>query len=180
MMSFMIADKPAFADISGYNVQEWVDEERGVKIQFAYDPELPIIDAFTELRFSVQDVNSGEHLKDFKASVVVSKAGGERLFKFDNIPVNDGHFSVKYNFPDDGTHAVLLRLESNGELLSLASFSVFVPHQSPPSILDPFPKKPGQTEDDPNVVVSKILMVLLPVAAVVSIIIVLKKNKSRI
>lgn len=84
---------------------------------------MPIIDAFTELGFSVQDLHSGEHLKDLTANVVVSTVGGERLFKFDNVSVSDGHFSVKYNFPDDGTHAVLLRLESDGELLTLASFT---------------------------------------------------------
>jgi len=40
---------------------------------------------------------------------------------------------VKYIFPDDGTHQVILRVDSN-HLVELASFQVFVPHQSPPSL----------------------------------------------
>lgn len=171
--------KPAFADISGTKVQEWVDEEKRFKIQFAYIPDAPIVDAFTELVFSVQDLDSGEHLKDLTANVVVSTPGGERLFKFDDIPVSDGHFSVKYNFPDDGTHVVLLRLNSNDKLLALASFSVLVPYQPPPSIFNPFPQKPGQTGDDASTTISKILMIALPVAAAASIIMVLKRNKPK-
>lgn len=63
---------------------------------------------------------------------------GQRLFKFENISIPDGHFSVKYLFPDDdGTHQVLLRLDGDAGP-QLASFNIFVPHQSPPSLLDPF------------------------------------------
>lgn len=175
----LVPHEPASADISGANMQEWLDSERRIKIQFAYLPDLPIIDEFTVLCFGVQDLDGGEHLKDLKARVVVSTPGGERLFVFENIAVPDGHFSVEYNFPDDGTHAVLLRMESDGKLLSLASFSVFVPHQAPPTLLNPFPQKPGQTGDDASTVVSKILIIVLPVAAVAAIIIVLKRSKPK-
>jgi hypothetical protein len=41
---------------------------------------------------------------------------------------------VDYLFPDDGTHQVLLRLDRN-DTIDLASFNVFVPHQSPPDLL---------------------------------------------
>ncbi|MDW0174258.1 MAG: hypothetical protein QOK56_09515, partial [Nitrososphaeraceae archaeon] len=51
-----------------------------------------------------------------------------------NISTQKGDFSVDYIFPDDGTHQVLLRLDRN-QSIHLASFQVFVPHQSPPSIL---------------------------------------------
>jgi hypothetical protein len=37
-------------------------------------------------------------------------------------------------FPDDGTHQVLLRLDRN-ESITLASFQVFIPHQTPPNPL---------------------------------------------
>jgi len=49
--------------------------------------------------------------------------------------VQNGDFTVDYLFPDDGTHQVLLRLDRN-DSINLASFQVFVPHQSPPSLLD--------------------------------------------
>ena len=59
----------------------------------------------------------------------------QRLFKFQNISAQNGDFSVDYIFPDDGTHQVLLRLDKN-DSINVASFNVFVPHQSPPSLLD--------------------------------------------
>ena len=49
--------------------------------------------------------------------------------------MQNGDFSVDYLLPDDGTHQVLLRLDRN-DSINLASFQVFVPHQSPPSLLD--------------------------------------------
>ena len=84
------------------------------------------------MNFSIQDLRTGEHIKDFTARVVVTN--GQRLFKFENITVPDGDFSVRYIFPDDGTHQVILRVNSK-HLVELASFQVFVPHQSPPSLL---------------------------------------------
>jgi hypothetical protein len=58
-----------------------------------------------------------------------------------------------------------------------ASFNVFVPHQSPPSILDPFPSSPGTSDDSAGIITSKILAILLPAAAVTALVIILKKRK---
>jgi len=98
-------------------VQEWIDKSKNTKIQFAYSPEKPIIDTFTELKFSVQDLETGEHIKNFDARIVVTN--GQRLFKFENITIADGDFSVKYLFPDDGTHQVLTRINTNYSILLL-------------------------------------------------------------
>ena len=117
-------------------IQEWVDKVDMVRIQFAYRPEMPIIDEFTELQFSIQNMSSGEHIKDLTGRVTVTN--GQRLFKFENISIPNGDFSVKYLFPDDGTHQVLLRVDGTNKLTEIASFKVFVPHQGPPSVLDPF------------------------------------------
>ena len=89
------------AHIKELKVQEWIDKNKNIKIQFAYSPEKPIIDTFTELQFSIQDLETGEHIKNFDARIVVTN--GQRLFKFENITVADGDFSVKYLFPDMGT-----------------------------------------------------------------------------
>lgn len=164
------------AHIKESKVQESIDKNTNIKIQFGYTPEKPIIDTFTELQFSVQDLETGEHIKDFDARVVVTN--GQRLFKFENITVADGDFSVKYLFPDDGTHQVLTRINTNNSVL-LASFSVFVPHQAPPSILDPFPKTVEGTYTIGQII-TIVLVVLLPIAAVISIIIVIKKNKPKV
>ena len=122
----------SYAHIPDAKVQEWKNVKDNIKVQFAYFPNKPIIDTFTTLNFSVQDLKTGEHIKDFTARVVVTN--GQRLFKFENITVPDGDFSVRYIFPDDGTHQVILRVNSK-QLVELASFQVFVPHQSPPSLL---------------------------------------------
>jgi hypothetical protein len=156
-------------------IQVWTNPKDNVKIQFSYSPEMPIIDTFTSLNFSVQDLQSGDHIRDFTAGVVVTNA--QRLFKFENITVPNGHFSVKYIFPDDGTHQVLLRLDTSTDLKIPASFNVFVPHQSPPSILDPFPSSPGTGDDSVGIMTSKILAILLPAVAVTAVVIILKKRK---
>lgn len=123
----------SYAHISDSKVQQWTNPKDNIKIQFSYQPERPVIDTFTTLNFSIQDLVTGEHIKDFTARVVVTN--GQRLFKFENITVPNGDFSVKYIFPDDGTHQVILRILSK-ELLEVASFQVFLPHQSTPGLLD--------------------------------------------
>jgi len=167
----------SYAHISdSEKIQVWTIPKDNVKIQFSYFPQKPIIDTFTALNFSVQDLQTGEHIRDFTARVVVTN--GQRLFKFENISVPNGDFGVKYIFPDDGTHQVILRIDST-RLLELALFHVFVPHQSPPSILNPFPSSPGINNDDLGIVTSKILAILLPAAAVAALVIMLKKKTKR-
>jgi hypothetical protein len=154
-------------------IQDWKDTANNLEIKFSYSPEKPIIDAFTKLEFSVTSLKTGEHIQNFITHVTVTN--GQRLFKFQNITVQNGDFSVDYIFPDDGTHQVLLRIDRKGSI-RLASFQVFVPHQSPPSILNPFPTSPGTNENDLGILASKILAILLPTAGVTALIIMLKKK----
>jgi len=153
----------SYAHIPAGKVQEWKNAKDNIKIEFAYSPAKPIIDTFTALNFSVQNLKTGEHVKDFTARVVVTN--GQRLFKFENITVPDGDFSVKYIFPDDGTHQVILRLNSK-HLVELASFQVFVPHQSPPSLLN-------AGNDIINII---ILISIIAAVGLIYIIIMLKKK----
>jgi hypothetical protein len=162
------------AHFAAENVQEWKSKQGNVLIQFAYVPEKPIIDTFTELKFNIQNLSTEEHMENLTARVVVTN--GQRLFKFENISIPMGHFSVKYIFPDDGTHQVLLILDKGNDLKIPASFNVFVPHQSPPSILDPFPSSPGTSNNDLGVLISKMLAVLLPASAIAAVLILLKKK----
>ena len=56
-----------------------------------------------------------------------------------------------------------------------ASFSMFVPHQAPPTMLNPFPLPPdGKYSLD--IIVSIILVIGIPIVAVKSLIIVIKKH----
>jgi hypothetical protein len=162
------------AHIKESKVQEWIDKSKNIKIQFAYSPEKPIIDTFTELKFSVQDLETGEHIKNFDARVVVTN--GQRLFKFENITVANGDFSVKYLFPDDGTHQVLTRINTNHSIL-LASFSVFVPHQSP-SLLNPFPNTPGQQNENEHLT-NIIITIVISIAVLTLTIVMIKKASVR-
>jgi hypothetical protein len=162
----------SYAHINDPDVQELIDKNKNIKIQFVYLPDKPIIDTFTELQFSVQDLETEQHLKDFDARVVVTN--GQRLFKFENITVPDGDFSVKYIFPDDGTHQVLLRVNTNNSIL-LTSFSVFVPHQSPASLLNPFPSIRDE-QNDIGRWISIIIIIVIPIAVLISAILIIKKK----
>ena len=167
---------------SNNKIQEWIHQNDGIKIQFTYKPDRPIIDTFTELKFSVQNLTTGEHIKDFLARVVVTN--GQRLFKFENISVADGDFSVKYIFPDDGTHQVVTRIETNNSVTLASSFNVFVPHQQAPSLLNPFPSSssspsPSSSTTDSNnnqkIIVTALIIGLFSAIAVITIVLVRKK-----
>ena len=162
-------------------IQEWTNEREDTIIKFAYKPDRPIIDTFTELIFSVQNLTTGEHIKDYLTRVVVTN--GQRLFKFENISVSNGDFSVKYLFPDDGTHQVITRIynKKNPINLGIGSFSVFVPHQSPPDILNPFPTSPSNDGGGNRILSGNIPLVMLAIGAgaVISLLYILKSKKSR-
>ncbi len=162
----------SYAHINESRIQELIDKNKNIKIQFDYEPDKPIIDTFTELQFSVQDLETREHIKDFDARLVVTN--GQRLFKFENITVADGDFSVKYLFPDDGTHQVLTRINTNNSVL-LASFSVFVPHQSPPSLLNPFPNNHGEQNENGQWI-NSIITIVISIAVLILIILIIKKK----
>jgi len=44
--------------------QTWIDKLNNLKIQFGYLPEKPVIDTPTELKFSVQNLQTGKQLND--------------------------------------------------------------------------------------------------------------------
>lgn len=45
-------------------VQNWTHPDNKIVFQFTYEPENPIIDAFTELKFSIQNTTTGQHIFD--------------------------------------------------------------------------------------------------------------------
>lgn len=153
--------------------QEWVSQKDAVKILFTYQPERPIIDTFTKLEFSVINMTNNENLKDFDARVVVTN--GQRLFKFENITVRDGDFSVEYIFPDDGTHQVITRIDKGADVQVLASFNVFVPHQAPPSLLNPFPNASASEIES----LMRVLTIVISFLIIIIVVIMLIKGKGR-
>lgn len=153
--------------------QEWVSQKDAVKILFAYQPERPIIDTFTKLEFSIINMTNNENLKDFDARVVVTN--GQRLFKFENITVQDGDFLVEYIFPDDGTHQVITRIDKGADVQVLASFNVFVPHQAPPSLLNPFPNASANEMES----LMRALTIVISFSIIIIVVIMLRKGKGR-
>src|SRR5438132_9059033 len=110
--------------------QSWLDRENNVRILFSYTPATPIIDAPTDLKFSIQNLQTGKPLPDLLARVVIvtNSGGQERIFKFTNIAAPGGVFSIKYLFPDTGLYQVIARITSHSnDVALLASFKVFVP-----------------------------------------------------
>ena len=144
---------------SSYDIQVWNKTQDNLRIEFGYSPEKPIIDRFTNLAFSVTNIRTGDHVTEGIAQITVTN--GQRLFKFQNVTLQNGDFSVDYLFPDDGTHQVLLRLDRN-DSINLASFQVFVPHQTPPDLLS----------DTHNLIIG---LALISLVAVLTIIIIRRK-----
>jgi hypothetical protein len=99
-------------------------------MQFGYLPKEPVIDKPTELKFTVQNLQTDDNIKNLSARVVViNNAGGQlRSFKFINIMAPNGVYSVKYLFPDSGLYNVITKIDSK-DFTSLASFNVAVPFE---------------------------------------------------
>jgi hypothetical protein len=112
--------------------QSWLDRENNLRMVFSYTPSIPIIDAPTDLKFSIQNLQTGKAVTDIFARVVIltNSSGQERIFRFANITAPNGVFSIKYLFPDTGLYQVITRVTSHSNsVASLASFKVFVPGQ---------------------------------------------------
>lgn len=116
-------------------IQEILDQRDKIKVQFAYDQEKIKINTLTDLKFSVLNSTTGEHIKNFLARVVITE--GSEVFGFDNIRVNDGDFSVKHSFANYGTHQVILRVDTNSSITP-AAFDVIVPSYQSSSSSSPF------------------------------------------
>ncbi len=112
--------------------QSWLDRENNLRMVFSYTPAIPIIDTPTDLKFSIQNLQTGKPVTDLSVRVVIltNSSGQERIFRFTNITAPDGVFSIKYLFPDTGLYQVITRITSHSNgVASLASFKVFVPGQ---------------------------------------------------
>ena len=105
-------------------MQEIIDQHDKIKIQFAYEPEKININTLTNLKFSILNLTTNEHIKNFLARIVVTE--GIEVFKFDGIMVSNGDFSVNHSFVNYGTHQVIVRVNTNSSI-TLASFDVIIP-----------------------------------------------------
>jgi hypothetical protein len=125
----------AYGQLNPTPTQSWTDRENNLRILFSYTPTMPIIDAPTNLKFSVQNLKTGKPMTDLLARVIIlsNSSGQERIFRFTNITTHNGVFSIKYLFPDVGLYQVIPRITSpsnaSNAVALLASFKVIVPSQ---------------------------------------------------
>jgi hypothetical protein len=92
-------------------VQEWKDQQDNVKIQFSYSPEKPLIYNKTDLIFSVQDLNTGNHITDLIASITITK-NVRIFFKFNDLEIQNGDLSLEVQFLEDGNYQVINQIRS--------------------------------------------------------------------
>ncbi len=123
----------AAVNVNVNNTQIWTNAEQNLKIQFSSQPQKPILDQLTELKFAVQNLRTGDYLKNFVANILVThnSSGQFSNFRFSNITVPDGQVSVKYLFPDTGIYEIITRVSAK-EIAALAAFKVIVPLQPYP------------------------------------------------
>ena len=152
--------------------QSWLDRENNLRMVFSYTPSIPIIDAPTDLKFSIQNLQTGKPVTEIFARVVIltNSSGQERIFRFANITAPNGVFSIKYLFPDTGLYQVITRVTSHSNsVASLASFKVFVPGQP-----NAFSLKNSSGSSNPW-----IIFVIAIAAVIATLLIVINRRKAR-
>jgi hypothetical protein len=109
--------------------QEWIDPKENIKIQFRYSPAKPMLYTITDLKLSIQDLSTGNNLKDLLANIVILK-GDRILFKFNNIAAKNGDLLLKVQFAEDGNYQLISQIRSSENIsIALASFNILVPLQ---------------------------------------------------
>jgi hypothetical protein len=110
-------------------IQESIDPKENVKIQFRYSPAKPMLYTLTDLKLSIQDLNTGNNLNDLFANIAILK--GDRIFfKFNNITLENGDLLLKIQFVEDGNYQLISQIRSKENIsIALASFSILVPLQ---------------------------------------------------
>jgi hypothetical protein len=110
-------------------IQEWIDPKENLKIQFRYSPAKPMLYTLTDLKLSIQDLNTGNNLNDLFANIAILK--GDRIFfKSNNITLENGDLLLKVQFVEDGNYQLISQIRSKENIsITLASFSILVPLQ---------------------------------------------------
>lgn len=125
---FLNNDYIAYSHISNnknnISIQEIIDQNDNIKVQFGYEQDKISINNLTNLKFSILNSTTEEHIKNLLSRIVVTD--GVEVFNYNNIRVNDGDFSINHTFTNYGNHQILLRVDTNSSIIS-ASFNVIIP-----------------------------------------------------
>jgi hypothetical protein len=95
----MLKHKHAYAHIPQDNntaapIQEWMNVQDSVKIQFSYIPEKLLVYTETNLIFSIQDLPTGNHIKDLIAASITITKNDKIFFKFSDVAIQNGDPSI--------------------------------------------------------------------------------------
>ncbi len=121
----------SYGHLYGLNVQEWTNERFNIKIQFEPSPQTPSVGENSTLNFSVQNLATGEHLKNFTETVTLvsydpsNPSSNTISHKFNSTTVADGDFGRQYVFDKGGSYEVFLRVDTP-TFIEVARFNVFV------------------------------------------------------
>ena len=111
----------------------WISERDNLKIKMELEPEVPIIDQWTQIHFGIRNLTSDMLLLEdgLLVNATITDHDG-RLFKFPQKSIIDGKLNLEYIFPDDGQHRIILQIYKNNMAFTVAFFDVTVPHTQPP------------------------------------------------
>jgi hypothetical protein len=93
----------AYAHLYSNMTQLWTDKLNNIKIQFSYLPEKPTADDTIQLQFSIQNLQTGIHLKDITAKVTIFN---DPIYKYASVSMNYdpcSHFRDVPNFSNNGS-----------------------------------------------------------------------------
>lgn len=121
---------PSYGHLYGFNYQEWKNQKNNIRIQFDTAPSTPTANSNSTMIFSVQNLKTGEHVKDFNETITVvnpeiSSTQNGLIHKFETTAINGTDFSQNYVFPSGGTYYILLRIDTL-DAINIAKFTVFV------------------------------------------------------
>ena len=126
---FFVPTFPSFGHLYGLNFQEWTNKENNILIQFDTDPHTVTAGQTSEMLFSVQDLQTKQHFKNFTETIKITNSGSSSypniIHKFDSKKIIDGDFSQEYTFSNGGTYQILVRIDT-AKFVSIASFTIFV------------------------------------------------------
>ncbi|HYA85395.1 MAG TPA: hypothetical protein VEH06_18415 [Candidatus Bathyarchaeia archaeon] len=112
------------------STQSWINRENNIKILFSTTPAPPTKGTPSVLRFTVQNLETGDPVTNLLARVAIfgGPSNEETTFLLTNISAPDGRFSINVIFPNIGSYQIITRLMSQShDVSSLASFTVTVP-----------------------------------------------------
>ncbi len=126
----IIPSFPSYANLYGFNYQDWKNQEHNIRIQFDTIPSTPSVGRNSTMIFSVQNLQKGEDLKNFNETITVvdpevSLTPNGLVHKFGTTTIHGKDFSQDYIFPSGGTYYILIRIDTLHDI-NIAKFTVFV------------------------------------------------------